>query len=219
MFTLSSARSEKDRISFFSKNIGITAMRDEKGDIIFMKSEEDLKGIVFFIIFAIICTSIKRCIIIPLIEKEILNTNWYMISLVIYFIFTIISVIVIRSEGEELRKNHGAEHMVCSAYRKLKKVPSLKETKRFSRISKSCGVSLYSAAITAEIIGFIVFKYIGYQIPEIILLSIPIFLKKFFPFNLIGKFIQLFTTAKPDNSNIILALSALNELLEIEEKQ
>ena len=109
-------------------------------------------------------------------------------------------------------KNHGAEHKVIRAYMKLKRIPTLEEAKKFSRISKSCGVTIYSAFFTTQIIGFIVFVTKGYAIPEILLFIIPILFQSVFPFNLLGKIAQFFTTREPEDENIELAIAAITAL-------
>ena len=45
-----------------------------------------------------------------------------------------------------------------------------------------------------------------------LLFLIPLFFSSIFPFNLIGKLGQFFTTAKPEDSNIELAIAALSAL-------
>ncbi len=109
-------------------------------------------------------------------------------------------------------RNHGAEHKVFSAYKKLGRIPTVEEANHFSRINKACGVTIYSAFITAQLIGFIVYIHTSYIIPEILLFLIPLFFQTIFPFNFIGKLAQFFTTSKPQKRNIELAIAALSAL-------
>lgn len=102
--------------------------------------------------------------------------------------------------------------MVLSAYNKLKRIPTIEEAQKFSRINRSCGITIYSAFITAQLIGFIVYIKTGFLISEIILFLVPLFFSAFFPFNLIGKFAQFFTTSKPERHNLELAIAALSAL-------
>ena len=133
-----------------------------------------------------------------------------MLKLFFFLLLTITNIIQIKlNDGEQFLKNHGAEHMVYTAYKALKRVPSIAEAKKFSRFNKHCGSTYISALITAQIIGFIVFCTTGFVIPEFLLIIVPVLISDIFPFYIIGYFIQLFTTKKPDDDNLRLAISAL----------
>lgn len=221
MLKLNGGRSQKDRITFCTKESAATAIRCEDGtiDVEFAKADEDMMKAItaLFAIFGTL-SLIKAYILIPLIKSGIAITGVYFIPTFVYLLLTIISVIVIRKkEGkEELLKNHGAEHKVFTAYNKLRRVPTIEEAKRFSRINKACGATIYSAFITAQIIGFIIYINTGVVISEIILFIVPLLFQTVFPFNLIGKLVQFFTTSKPEDKNIELAIAAISAL---EEKQ
>lgn len=49
----------------------------------------------------------------------------------------------------------------------------------------------------------------NYQISEWILYVVPLLIGNCFPFNVIGEFAQFWTTSKPNDRNIELAISAL----------
>ena len=65
-------------------------------------------------------------------------------------------------------------------------------------------------------ISFIVYIHFGIVIPEKVLYIVPLFIHGFFPFNILGKLLQLLTTAEPDDSNVDLAIAALEALDEKE---
>jgi len=119
--------------------------------------------------------------------------------------------------GKEGLRNHGAEHKVFKAYSQLKRIPTLEEVRQYSRVSRHCGIARDSALITAQLIGFILYTCVGYRFSEILLYIVPLFLANVFPFYLLGNLAQLFTTAKPEEENIKLAMAALTELKEREE--
>ena len=137
---------------------------------------------------------------------------------IVYFaptaLWIILMVLLISTmyKSKLLLKNHAAEHMVIKAYNTLHRVPTINEARKFSRFTPNCGISIYSAIITGQLIGYFLFRAFGYIVPEIFLVIIPIFLFNRFPFCLLGLFGQLFTTAKPDNYNIFLAIIALESL-------
>ena len=216
MINLTSGKSEKDRITFYSKNFMATAIRDENNEIKtkFNKKDDNiLNGVLFLLGIFGGLSVIKSFIIIPLIKKEILGSIWYLFPVFVYLFFMIVSIIYINSTGgKKMLKNHGAEHKVYFAYKRLKRVPSIEKAKKYSRFNSSCGVSIYSAFITTQLIGFWAYFYAGFKIPELILFLIPLFFSNFVPFSLLGLFAQLFTTHQPDDENIELAIAALESL-------
>lgn len=147
-----------------------------------------------------------------------IGSIYYLISIFLYIMLVIFNIIYLRIKGgKEVLKNHAAEHMVFSAYNKLKRVPTIEETRNFSRISKSCGITIYSALIATQIIGFFVYINTGYMISELVLFISSMLVKTMFPFNLLGELAQLFTTSKPEDKNIELAIEAVS-MLEKREK-
>lgn len=221
MLKISSARSQKDRISFFSLNNGATAIRSKDGEITIEYGKEIIstKGLILLLGVLVIPSIVKAFVLMPLIEKEVIGAIWYFIPSIIYIGITVLAIIALRKTGgQEFLRNHGAEHKVVTAYKKLKRVPTIEEADQFSRINKACGVTIYSAVITSQIIGFIVYKYTGYVISEIPLCLLPLLFSSHFPFNVLGKFLQIFTTLPPEKQNIELALSALSALKNVSEE-
>lgn len=221
MIELSGGKSEKNRISFFTNNNGATATIDEEGKIsVTLGNEQEastLMGIKLITrIFGTLSLS-KALIIIPLIQRGLIAKIFYLFPMFFFTLFTIICVFLVRIlYGTETAKNHGAEHMAAAAYTKLKRIPTIDEIKKYSRINKHCGITIFSAFITANLIGFLVYIYTGYIIPEILIYLAPSILRSFFPFYLIGNLLQFFTTSKPDDINLELAITALTELEKIE---
>lgn len=216
MLKLSGGHSEKDRISFYTSDNGVTAIRNENGEITFEfeKNDDSITEPVAAILGISVALSIvKRFLLIPLINNRIIGTVWYLIPIFFYSFLAIISIIYVRkNDGKEFLRNHGAEHKVFAAYNKLKRIPTIEEANQFSRIAKTCGVTTYSALITSQLIGFIVYINTGYVVSEILLFFVPLFFDSIFPFNFIGKIAQLFTTSNPEKENIELAIAAITAL-------
>lgn len=216
MLKLSGGKSDKDRISFYTSDNDVTAIRHSNGEITIefgTENEPDISTLmIIFGIFATI-TLIKAGVLIPLIEAKTISIIWYFVPTFFYAILTIFPIIDLRKTGgRELLRNHGAEHKVWSAYKRLKRVPTVEEANRFSRINKDCGVTMFTALLTSQLIGVIVYLQTSFIIPEIILYLIPLFFRKIFPFNFIGKIAQFFTTSEPNSNNIELAIAALSAL-------
>lgn len=221
MLKLISGYSEKDRIIFSTRKSTMTAIRREDGTIgiEFGQKRTPLTNveIIFGIIFYTIPLA-KAFIVNPLIKSGMIGSIYYLISIFLYIMLVIFNIIYLRIKGgKEVLKNHAAEHMVFSAYNKLKRVPTIEETRNFSRISKSCGITIYSALIATQIIGFFVYINTGYMISELVLFISSMLVKTMFPFNLLGELAQLFTTSKPEDKNIELAIEAVS-MLEKREK-
>lgn len=214
---LSYGEAEKDRISFYTKKNSVTAIRNEDGNISLKIKNE---GKDFFEIIALLgmvyytFSFFKLLLFIPFIKNNHLDMVAYFLPLIAGALLMVLKIIDGRkSEGIECLRNHAAEHMVLAAYRALGKVPTLAEAKRFSRISKSCGITIYTAYITNQIIGFIIYYYTNLVIiPELLVLVATFFLHRYFPFNLIGLLIQFIATKKPNDSNIELAIAAISTL-------
>ena len=141
----------------------------------------------------------------------------YLLFAIAITLYMIIGIIKLRIQNKKnLLKNHGAEHMVYKAYRKLKRIPSVYEAKKFSRFYNKCGITIFSGFITSQLIGFFVYFFSGFIINEFILFFSALFFRTIFPFNLIGLFMQFFTTKIPDDLNIKLAITAIVELIQKE---
>lgn len=216
MLKLSSGKSDKDRISFYTSDIGATAIRNKKGEITIEYEKKNVSIIravtVLLGIFGTL-SLVKALVLIPLIKNKIIGTVWYLIPTFFYLFLTVISIIIVRKDGgKEILRNHGAEHKVFAAYTKLGRIPTVEEANQFSRINKACGATIYSAFITTQLIGFIVYIQTSYVISEILLFFIPLLFSTIFPFNFIGKLVQFFTTSRPKKHNIELAIAALSAL-------
>lgn len=218
---LSSGNSENDRISFFVNDYGKTAVLENSGNIVILHEKENRTFAIshmIIIIFTYLISVLKEITIRFLIKNPIISEICYLLPVLIEIIIVIIGVINLRKQGKELLKNHAAEHMVFAAYQKKKKVPTIDEARKFCRLSGTCGVSIFSGIIMSQIIGFLVYHFTGFIIPEILLLALAIFAKKFFPLSLVSYISQLFTTSKPEKRNLELAIAALSAL-ENEEKR
>lgn len=233
MTHVSSGRSETNWISFSAGSYTARAIREKNGEI---KTEavrgklpakwidtrvtvlSVLWGIFVWIVFYIL-PIIKGYRLNPMIKNGEVSPYYYLISAASLTIISVIAVIslVIKDKTGSTRKNHGAEHKVFTAYKKLgHRIPDLYEVKRFPRICNVCDITLYSALIVGQLIGFFMYIIYGIMIPEKVLFFVPICLHFIFPFNFLGKIAQIFTTAEPDDDNIELAIAALTELIRAE---
>lgn len=216
MLEVSGGSSEKDRVSFYTSNNCATAIRNQNGEITLEFVRKNIswrEEIIFFLGVFGTPSLVKEFVLIPLIENEIVGIVWYLIPTFYYLVLTVMAIIGVRkTKGKELLKNHGTEHKVFSAYMKLKRIPTVEEANQFSRINKTCGATIFSAFMTSQIIGFVVYIVASYKIPEIILFLIPFLFNSIFPFNFIGKVAQFFTTSKPQRQNLELAIAALSAL-------
>ena len=215
MVNVSSGNSEVDRITFYDSQIGATAIQHSDGEIEikYEKKNVTLQQVLIVLGLFLFISLFKVFGIMTFIDNETSMVYLYLLPALFYFLLPVIAIKKVRKKGNEnLLRNHGAEHMVSSAYKKLKRVPSIEEAKRFSRINRNCGVTLFSAFFTAQLIGFIVYKYADYQISEWILFLVPLFFRTFFPFNTLGKLAQFWTTSKPNDANINLAITAMSAL-------
>ena len=148
-------QSDKNWIYFkSSENIRATALRTPSGDIeLRVEEEEDIlkeelknfKAVDFFkfllgLFLGLGMPFVKGYFLVPKIRDNLIDINFYLFPVLIYAILQFICILfVVIKGGKKLRKNHGAEHKVFNAYRKLKRVPTIKEAQRFSRICKTCG--------------------------------------------------------------------------------
>lgn len=212
-------------IGYSSGNLQVTATMDKHGNIYFNSTDEyenSLPISSFLLIFAI-PIFIKLFVLLPLIQYNKISEFWYLLPLMFFIAITIYAIYRARKkEGIEFLRNHAAEHMVSQAYKKLNRIPEIKEVYNFNRIDKSCGGNIFGVLITTQLFGLLMLLFAPANPSFLMLLllagmdimtSVYIFLLgSYFPFNLLGKFIQLFTTAKPKDKNIKLAIAALKEL-------
>lgn len=218
---LAGGNSQKDRITFRTQSgKTATAIRKENDqiEIDFTKKEIPIKAIGLLLVLFIIPCIIKEYVLLPKIEAEKIGEIWYLLPMFVSLLLCIYSIIyILIKDKTEMLRNHGAEHMVVAAYDKLGRIPTVEEVEKFPRANKMCGISVYSAFITSQLIGFIVFLVTGYQISEILLFIIPLLFSNTLVFSSIGMILQiLFTTRKPKRRNIELAIAALTALEELE---
>lgn len=236
MLVIMNRRSDKNWISFSAGKHTSRAIRQKNGEI----TTETIDGIkplsswsslhlnnvanfllnIFSCFVVYLLPLLKGFWINPMIKNHQISSNYYLISVPFLILLCIISIsiLIIKDKNKSLRKNHGAEHKVFAAYNDLKCIPTVNQAKYYSRICKTCSITIYSALITAQLIGFLVYHISGAMIPEILLFLVPLLLlHSTFPFNVLGKWAQFFTTAEPDDDNLELAIEALTELVRTEE--
>ena len=211
MVKVNSGLSKVDRITFYDSKIGATAIRLPNGKIEIRYEKKNVTMYAVLVILGLfsIISLLKSFIIMPYITNHTTMLYVYFAPTAFYVFLLVASIKEMRSDGDNLLRNHGAEHMVFRAYKKLKRIPTISEVKNFSRINSQCGINIYSSFIMAQIIGFFVYRYAGYIIPEVWLVVVPVCFNCIFPFNLIGNIAQFWTTSKPKDENIILAIVAM----------
>lgn len=232
-FRITSGRSNENWISFTAGSHTSRAIREPNGEIktetvnessVPSKWEEIKYSVVhyLYVIFAVfafyIMPFIKGYKLNPMIRNNELGSNYYLISAVLLSIISVIQILtlIINDPRKKLRRNHGAEHKVFTAYNKLKRIPTINEAKTFPRICNVCGVTVFSALITGQLIGFFLYTNYGIMLSEKFLFFVPLLLHSIFPFNFLGKLAQFFTTDEPNDDNIELAIAALTELMHAE---
>lgn len=208
--------SESNSISFCTKKFEATAIRNEYGKIevaIEEIEEQNYTKKENFLANALMVALIlfELLIIKPLIIKLDLLTFFYIFPVIFCFISLIISIVCleISDNSKTSKKNHGAEHMVFNAYKKLKRIPLVSEVKNFSRFSGSCGAIIYASLIMSHLIAYLIYAKFTIAIPQTVMLIIGLDLFRIFPFNFIGLLAQIFTTKKPDDNNIELGIASL----------
>ena len=215
MIDLLGGESHKNQISFYAASKEATAIRNGtiETTVKTKKVDRTVKNFINSFGIGILPWIIKAFILVPLIENGTIKIIFYLLPAAFYGMLTIYNIIYLRChEGKAFLMNHAAEHMVFAAYNKLKRIPTIEEASQFSRISSLCGSTIKPAFITIQLIAFAIFVYSGMVIPEIILYFIALFFHSVFPFNILGRFTQLFLTCKPKDSNIELAIAALSSL-------
>lgn len=125
------------------------------------------------------------------------------------FINFSLSIKLKNSKDYDLGKFHSAEHMVCNAYEKLKKIPTLEEAKQYSRIHKRCGsnTAISNFLFIVALICSFPFLFIR---PNyiIILIIIAVIYSINYKFNIFRVF-QLLITNKATEKELLLAIEGL----------
>jgi len=122
--------------------------------------------------------------------------------------------------GYYTAKFHGAEHKVLNAYKKLQRIPTLEEARKFSRFSKLCGsrAIIYRmfmfTLLTATIIFILHHNSIIYFITVLAIVGFVIICEKHGLLN----FLQVFVTSKPSDKEINLAIEGLKQFEILENK-
>ena len=214
---LISGHSGIDRITLDSLNCSVTAIRLSTGEIKFEIKEEKVLSISFFIYTLIgylifyVPHYCKVKFILKGIENNTLPTHYYL-ALALWYLIIMLFPLICMQLFPNILKNHSAEHKIINAYHHLKRIPTIEEAKKFSRFSFFCGSNLAPAMILSQLLGYFVYKYMGLIIPEILLFIIPHIFPGIF---LVGFIVQIFSTQKPSDENIELAIAAISKLEEI----
>lgn len=219
MVRITKGRSYVDKITFSDSEFEATATQMPDGEIKVeceKKKEMELPAVIAVLVFTIILWVIDIKLMIPFLRNGALRVyTCYSIIVAISAMLMFIGINELcKAKNANLIKNHGAEHMVFTAYRKLKRIPTVSEAKEFSRINSHCGINQFSAIIVAQLIAIFVYWCTGYIISEMLILTVAPIFASLFPFNLIGNIAQFWTTSEPRESNIRLAIAALEGLEE-----
>lgn len=181
--------------------------------------QNSIKSYRFAILIFIIMTIINFLLLEWLEKQSIISSIQNFLLLIGISIVTlfIITTIFDKIKNPNLYKYHAAEHMVINAFYDLHRVPTLEEIKNYSRYSNSCGGNTISQLIflcTALIISSCFEN--PYIIGAISLfgLILPVILTNLGLFN----FIQFFTTQKPTDKELNIAINGLTYWLDNEEK-
>lgn len=141
----------------------------------------------------------------------------YHVPTFIFAGFFLIAILVILADRER-RMYHGAEHKVAHWYQKNNVGNDIESIKKCSRIHGYCGTNLLATIVTFQLASSICLNLFNFHISEIITAILPFFVYNIFPFNLLGMFAQIITTANPTDEHITVAVQALSTLIKIESK-
>ncbi len=213
---LAGGSSSTNSVSFFFKKSdkGIEAVRQEDGSIITkeINSSEQLKTILLLLKVIFVFSLFREFSFLLNLPKWLYHVPT--------FIFTglfLIAILVVLS-NPETRMYHGAEHKVAHWYSKEIAENDIESIKKCSRIHGNCGTNLLATIVTFQLASSICLKIFGFHIPEIITAIVPFYTYNIFPFNILGMFTQLITTATPTTKHIAVAVRALSTLVKIESK-
>lgn len=213
-FKLSGGSSSTNSVSFFLKKSdkGIEAVRQEDGTIVTREvdSVEQLKTNMKLLKVIFICSLFREF-------SFLLNLPiwFYHVPTFIFAGFFLIAILVILAD-REMRMYHGAEHKVAHWYQKKNVGNDIESIKKCSRIHSYCGTNLLATIVTFQLASSICLNLFNFHIPEIITAILPFFVYNIFPFNLLGMFAQIITTANPTAEHITVAVQALSTLIKIE---
>lgn len=221
--------STKSSITYASDKFEVNAMRNPDNIItIKRKRLEKTKGFPWLAIILIFIPFIINLIIMSNVLLNKISVYFCLLVPLVLFVIAMVMAILVRLEGTEMIKNHGAEHMVFNAYKSLKRVPSILYVKEFSRYSEVCGSNMLSVPIMTQLASgmlcYILWLCVSANLIGTFLSHFIMFvgcicininaLKNYYSrfYGVFGRIFQLITTAKPDNKNLMLAITALKEL-------
>lgn len=213
---LSGGSSSTNSVSFFLKKSdkGIEAVRQEDGTIVTKEvdSVEQLKTMMKLLKVIFICSLFREF-------SFLLNLpSWfYHVPTLIWMGLFLIGILFALA-NREIRMYHGAEHKVAHWYSKKNVGNDIESIKRCSRIHAYCGTNLLATIVTFQLASSICLNLFSFHIPEIITAILPLYVYNIFPFNLLGMFTQIITTANPTAKHIKVAVQALSTLIKIENK-
>lgn len=152
-------------------------------------------------------------------QNPILGIRVFLVVGVIIMLSTFfINTYIERKIEKNAYKFHSAEHMVLNAYRKLKRVPSLDEIRKYSRFSNYCGTNETTQMVMNFTLMFLctfisnpMFKVTG----MLSVYSIVLILLRCGFLN----FLQNFTTVVPTDKELLVAISGMNVWLENEKME
>ncbi len=209
MIEISSGTSTSNSVSLFFNNspIGIEAILMDDGTIVTkekMLTDENAtwKNILIVMGASIICREL--CF-----HLNFLTFLYHFPT--VFWAFIFIYGLIITIKKAEQCKYHAAEHMVLNWFEKRERDLAVQSC---SRIHSQCGSNLLTAIVEFQILSSILFGCYGIHIPEIVTIILPFIVYKMFPFNLLGIFVQCFTTKEPSNEHLKVAMTALNTLIE-----
>ena len=217
MVRISNGRSDVGKIMFSDSEFESTATRMPNGKIETVckkKKQMEFPAAIIALVFTIILWVIDIKLMIPFLSNSASRVYiFYSVIAIIYAMLMLVSINELsKIKNVNLRKNHGAEHMVFKAYNKFERIPTVSEAKEFSRINSHCGINQFSTIIVAQLIAIFIYWYTGHIISEMLILTIAPMFASVFPFNFIGNIAQFWTTSEPEDSNIELAIAALKGL-------
>lgn len=114
-------------------------------------------------------------------------------------------------------KMHAAEHMVIHAFEDLQRIPSIAELRTYSRFDNSCGTNIFVSLLSIFLLFFFstfftnFIYFLIFLIINLVIFSILLFTGKL-------NYLQNFTTLPPTDTELEVALAALNVWYEYENK-
>lgn len=207
---ITNGSSSENSVSFFLEGVsnGVEAIRREDGTIeireIHLKSSSDL------IVCSVICGFFREF------SFHLNGPKWFYYGPTVVWVLIFLILVVQISREQEKRMYHGAEHKVANWYKRKKGGEGIDivDIERCSRIHKCCGTNIMSTIVTLQLVSAICMFWFNFHIPEYMTIVVSLCIYDVFPFNLLGMFMQLFTTATPTRKHIYVAVRALTTLLE-----